>query len=130
MTLRELLVDLPGERTIANARVWLEESVTVPDDTPIDTRGVMARLSVSDATTVFATLRAASAANALVAEGLEMLRLSGLDFSHASMRAMVDALFPADLAERVKELGQKSIPRWRQVDGLSRLKDGYIMEAL
>lgn len=130
MTLQELLTDLPGERTAANARAWLEQPVTVPDDTPVTARGVMARLSVADATAVFSTLRAASASNALVAEGLEMLRLSGLDFAHTNMRAMVDALFPADLAVRLKALGEKTIPRWRQVEGLSRLKDGYIMEAL
>lgn len=130
MTLQQLLVDLPGERTLANARVWLEQPVTVPNDTPVDCRGVMARLSVADAKAVFATLQAASASDALVAEGLEMLRRSGLDFSHDNMREMVDALFPADLAARVKALGEKSIPRWRQVEGLSRLKDGYILEAL
>lgn len=130
MTLQQLLADLQGERTLPNARAWLEASVTVPDDTPVTARGVMARLNVADATTVFSTLRAASASNALVGEGLEMLRLSGLDFSHASMRAMVDALFPAELAGRVKALGEKTIPRWQQVSGLTRLKDGYIMEAL
>lgn len=130
MTLQQLLADLPGGRTLPNARAWLDAPVTVPDDTPVTARGVMARLDVTDATTVFATLRIAGEQNALVAEGLEMLRLSGLDFSHASMRAMVDSLFPPELAGRVKALGEKTIPRWRQVPGLDRLKDGYILEVL
>lgn len=129
-TLAALLLDLPPPRTVENARAWLEEQVTVPDDTPVTSRGVMARLSVADATVVFATLKAASASNALVAEGLEMLRLSGLDFSHPNMRAMVDALFPSDLAERVKALGEKTVPRWQTADNIGRLKDGYIEEAL
>lgn len=130
MTLSELLQSLPGPRTVENARAWLEQEITVTDDTPVTARGVMARLSVEDAATVFATLRTAAASNALVAEGLEMLRLSGLDFSHHNVRAMVDSLFPVELATKVKALGEKTIARWQQVDGLSRLKDGYILEAL
>lgn len=131
MTLSELLSGYQGPRTLEDARAWLEEEITVADETPVTSRGIMARLAVEDSTIVFSVLRAASAQNALVAEALEMLRLSGLDFSHPNMQGTIDALFSGTpgLPDRVKALGKKTIRRWQQTD-LPRLKAGYILEAL
>lgn len=129
MTLAELLQQLPGARTVANARVWLEENVTVPDDTRVTSTAIMARMTPADAEAVFATLQAAAAANALVAESLHSLRGGGIDLSHDNAREMIDALFTEPLRAKVKALGEKVVPRWQQTD-LARLKDGYIEEAL
>ncbi len=133
MTLAELLADLPGPRTLENARAWLEQDITVPDATLVTARRVMADLTIAEAATLFGTLTTAAASNAptapLVAEALLQLRTNGLDLSHANARAMIDALFTTELAAKVKALGEKSVPRWQQTD-LSRLKDGYILEAL
>lgn len=133
MTLAELLADLPGDRTLANARAWLEQTITVPDATLVTARRVMADLTITEAATLFGTLTTAAASNAptapLVAEALTQLRGGGIDLSHANARAMIDALFEPALAAKVKALGEKTVARWQQTD-LYRLKDGYILEAL
>lgn len=129
MTLAELLASYDGERTVSAARAWLVEVVTVPDDTRVTSTAIMARLTPPEAAAVFGTLQAAAASNALVAESLHCLRGNGLDLSHDNARTMIDTLFTEPLRAKVKSLGEKTVPRWRQTD-LTRLKDGYIEEAL
>lgn len=134
MTLAELIATKPGSHAFADVRAWLEEPVTVPNPELVTSRTVMAKLTIAEAATLFATLKAAAASNdptaPLVAEALEQLRSGGIDLSHANAQAMIDALFSVELATKVKALGEKQIPRWQEVDGLSRLKDGYIMGAM
>lgn len=133
MNLAELIATKPGSKALADVKAWLEETVTVPNPELVTSRTVMARLTITEAATLFATLKAAAASNdptaPLVAEALEQLRGNGIDLSHANAKAMIDALFSAELAAKVKALGEKQIPRWQQT-GLGRLKDGYILEAL
>jgi len=133
MTLAELVAQKPGSHALADVRAWLEEMVTVPNPELVTSRTVMARLSITEAATLFGTLKAVSASDAptapLVAEALAQLRGNGIDLSHANAIAMIDALFSAELAATVKTLGTKQIQRWQQT-GISRLKDGYILEVL
>lgn len=113
MSLHTLLQALPEPRTVDNARAWLEEDVTLPDDTRVTTTTIMARLSPADAGAVFGTLHALEATNPLVKEALFSLRGSGLDLSHPNAKTMVDTLFPAELAIRVKALGEVTMKRYK-----------------
>ena len=114
MNLHDLIASAPANasRTDAEVLEWLHETVAAPDPTRVTTTTVMARLSPTDAATVFGTLSAAADANPLVAEALIQLRGDGLDLSHANARAMIDALFSEPLRGTLKALGEKSVPRY------------------
>jgi len=122
------LAELVAGKTLAEARAYLAEQVTVPDPTLVTTRTVMARLTVEEAGTVFGTLQAASS-NPLVFEALQQLRGEGIDLSHANARAMIDFLFQGAIATKLKALGEKQITR-AEANGLGRVKDGHILEVL
>lgn len=111
MTLRDLIATGPGG-TDAEVLAWLLTTVTAPDPTRVTTTTVMARLSPTDAGTVFGTLAAASS-NPLVAEAQIQLRGEGLDLSHANARAMIDQLFAGntELRDKVKALGERQAAR-------------------
>lgn len=76
----------------------------------IDAVMLMARLTNSEATAVFTKLREVAAQNVLVDEALQQLRTTGLDLSHANAQAMIDQLFAAPLAEKLKALGFEPDP--------------------
>lgn len=130
MTLRDLILSdaANAARTDAQVLAWLLETVTAPDPTRVTTTTVMARLSPADAATVFGTLTAAAASNALVAEAVIQLRGDGLDLSHANARAMIDSLFAEPLRSTLKALGERQVPRW-QAHGLRAPKLGHVAEA-
>lgn len=126
-TLAELLQPVTP-RTLAAARAYLDAVITVPDSTPVTSNTVMSRLSLADSKEVFDTLKTQSALDSRVAEAMVKLRDTGLDLSHANARAMIDSLFAASLAAKVKALGEKSVPRWSQLG--FKPKDGHILEVL
>lgn len=112
MNLHDLIASEPANATRTDAEVleWLLEMVTAPDPTRVTTTTVMARLSPTDAGTVFGTLAAASG-NPLIAEALIQLRGDGLDLSHTNARAMIDALFTDPLRSALKALGEQQCTR-------------------
>lgn len=133
MTLTELIATKTGSLAFADVKQWLEEQVDVPNPELVTSRTVMAKLTITEAATLFATLKAVAASSdpsaPLVSEAWGQLQRDGIDLSHANAKAMIDALFAPELAAKVKALGVKTIARWQQT-GLPRLKDGYILEVL
>lgn len=123
------LTELVAGKTLAQARAYLDEVVTVPNPERINVAALMARLSNVESGEVLATLRTVAASNALVDEALIQLRGEGLDLSHANARTMIDALFTGGLAAKLKALGEKQVTR-AEANGLGRVKDGHILEVL
>lgn len=122
------LAELVAGKTLAQARSYLDELVTVPNPELVTTRAVMAKLTLPEAGAVFAALRAAAEQNPIVYEALQQLRGEGLDLSHANAKAMADQLFPAELAAKVKALGEKQAPRWQTLGAYPH--DSDIRDAL
>ena len=129
------LAELVAGKTLAQARVFLDELVTVPNPEPIDSTKLMARLDPSDANEVLATLKAISASDHplkhLVGEAYIQIQGKGIDLSHTHSRTMIDQLFAGNpaLAGKLKALGQKQVTR-AEANGLGRVKDGHILDAL
>ena len=125
------LAELVAGKTLAQARAYLDEMVTVPNPERINVVSLMARLTNAESGEVLATLRTAAAVNPLVDEALIQLRGEGLDLSHANAKAMIDQLFAGNtaLANKLKALGEKQVTR-AQANGLGRVKDGHILEVL
>lgn len=123
------LTELVAGKTLAQARAYLDEVITAPNPEMITATKIMARLSLQDAATVFGTLRAVAEQNPLVYEALQQLRGDGIDLSHDNARAMVDQLFSAELAAKVKALGEMQVTR-AAANGLGRVKDGHILDAI
>lgn len=109
------LAELVAGKTLAQARAYLDELVTVANPERINVAALMARLENTESGEVFATLHTAAASNPLVSEALIQLRGEGLDLSHANARAMIDQLFTGELATKLKALGEKQAPRWTQL---------------
>lgn len=122
------LAELVAGKTLAQARAYLDELVTVPNTELVTTRAVMAKLTIQEAGAVFAALRAAADQNPVVFEALAQLRGEGLDLSHANAKAMIDALFTGELATKLKALGEKQAPRWSQLGAYPH--DSDIRDAL
>lgn len=123
------LAELVAGKTLAQARAYLDELVTVANPERINVAALMARLTNDESGEVFATLHAEAASNPLVSEALIQLRGEGLDLSHANAKAMIDALFTGELAIKLKALGEKQVTR-AEANGLGRVKDGHILEVL
>lgn len=125
------LTELVAGKTLAQARAYLDEMVTVPNPERINVVSLMSRLTNAESGEVLATLRTAAASNPLVDEALIQLRGEGLDLSHANAQAMIDTLFAGNtaLANKLKALGEKQVTR-AQANGLTRVKDGHILDAL
>lgn len=125
------LDELVAGKTLAQARAYLDELVTVPNPERINVAALMARLSNTESGEVLATLRTVAASNPLVDEALIQLRGEGLDLSHANAKAMIDQLFAGNtaLANKLKALGEKQVTR-AQANGLNRVKDGHILDAI
>ena len=125
------LAELVAGKTLAQARAYLDEMVTVPNPERINVVSLMARLTNAESGEVLATLRTSAAANPLVDEALIQLRGEGLDLSHANAKAMIDQLFTGNtaLANKLKALGEKQVTR-AQANGLGRVKDGHILDAI
>lgn len=91
---------------------WTHEMTSVPSDTLINDRILMARLTIEEAGTVFATMDAAAASNPVVRQGWKRLEGDGLDLSHASSVAMITALFEQPLRAQLIALGRRSLSHW------------------
>lgn len=126
------LAELVSGKTFAQARAYLDEVITAPNPEPIDSTKLMARLSVEDSNEVIGTLKAVAASDHpmrhLVGEAFTQIQGKGIDLSHANSRAMIDTLFPAALAGRIKALGEKSVPRWTTLGAFPH--DSDIRDAL
>lgn len=125
------LTELVAGKTLAQARAYLDEMVTVPNPERINVVSLMSRLTNAESGEVLATLRTAAAVNPLVDEALIQLRGEGLDLSHANAKAMIDQLFAGNtaLANKLKALGEKQVTR-AQANGFGKVKDGHILEVL
>ena len=118
MTLAELIAGQPG--TDAEVLAWLNESVEVRDETLVNDRALMARLTIAECNEVFATLDTAAQGSKTVQRALAQLAGDGIDLSHDNARTMIDVLFAgnAALRDKLKAMGRKTAARWTQVTGL------------
>lgn len=129
------LAELVAGKTLAEARAYLDQLVTVPNPEPIDSTKLMARLDPTDANEVLATLKGVAASDHplkhLVGEAYTQVQGKGIDLSHVHSRTMIDALFAGNptLAAKLKALGEKQVTR-AEANGLGRVKDGHILEVL
>lgn len=130
MTLAELVTG----KTLAQARVFLDELVTVPNPEPIDSTKLMARLQPAEANEVLGTLKGVAASEHplrhLVGEAYLQVQGKGIDLSHDHSRDMIDQLFAGNptLATKLKALGEKQAPRWTQLGSYPH--DSDIRDAL
>lgn len=126
------LAQLVAGKTLAEARAYLDELVTVPNPEPIDSTKLMARLDPLDANAVLATLKEVAASDHalkhLVGEAYTQLQGKGIDLSHDHSKAMIGQLFSAELAAKVKALGEKQAPRWQTLGAYPH--DSDIRDAL
>lgn len=119
MTLEELIASEPAnvERTDAEVLTWLNETVEVRDETLVNDRALMARLTISECDVVFATLDTAAQTSPTVQRALAQLAGEGIDLSHDNTRAMIDLLFNSniELHDKIKAMGRKTVTRWESI---------------
>lgn len=84
------------------------KTVTVAYSRFVSYRTLMAELPTTDYRTMRATFQTAAESDVLLADADAAMsaEAGGLDFGHATARAMIDTLFAADLAATLKALAE------------------------
>ncbi len=86
-------------------------TVTVVYERFVNYRTLMAELTPDEYRAVRATFKAAAESDPLLADADAAMHpaAGGIDFGHANTRTLIDALFTADLAAKLKGLAERKV---------------------